>query len=757
MTELAAKNGARSAAEPDQLDQQLCALVTAVQSVAPMRPLPVLAEQILAALRSLVSFDVAVAVIGLAEGGTEPVSAGEGLDSASTAQLVQHLSNNLSLYGPGEENLPVIVSDLPAFWEQQGYSSMRELVVREGLRSGGMLPLTVEGEVMGIVFFAVRGQGEWPQSMPQLVRIFGATAALAVATATLHHETQRGANLTQQLLRISTAIHTGSDLQQIMERIVETAAKICAARCAWIEILDEEHAQFERTCTYCPDEAVAREAYLHVHDLAWNAVQREEVVHGDFPSADGHINYDTIAFPLRVDGKIVGVLIVGRPTAEPLLGVERNALQLLAAQAGVAIYNARLYRLAEQRSRRMEAAAAQAWEEEARARTLFEAAIAVTETTELSEVLSKIAGNAATTIGFERVRIYLADHDKGILHGATEAESDRTIVDISDQSYLLRSGENMLVDAALSSAPYIIYSVSETDDESPAGNGRYERLVVPLRAHETLVGVVVADNPHSKQSVSPQRTRLLRALAGMASVAIARTQLDRVREIFMSSVSHELRTPLASLQAYNELLLDEEVGPINEEQRTYLERVDRGCKGLRRIIDDLMSWSRLQAGEILIDKRRADVRQCVNAVVEALKPQATQAQVRVETRLPEEPVQLLTDPQRVEQIIMNLVDNAIKFNQPDGRVDITVSQEAQQVTVDVADTGPGIAGPLQHKIFEAFNRGAQDVSRRGAGVGLGLTMASRMAEYLGGQITLDSEPGVGSTFSLRLPRNSHDE
>ncbi len=143
--------------------------------------------------------------------------------------------------------------------------------------------------------------------------------------------------------------------------------------------------------------------------------------------------------------------------------------------------------------------------------------------------------------------------------------------------------------------------------------------------------------------------------------------------------------------------------------------------------------------------------------METLKPQAAQAQVQVEVHRPQQPVTLLTDAQRVEQIIMNLVGNAIKFNQAQGRIDLTVREEGDQVIVDVADTGPGISPPLQDRIFEAFNRGADDISRGVQGVGLGLTMASRIAGYLGGKITLDSKLGVGSTFSLHLPRNGLDK
>ena len=668
--------------------------------------------------------------------------------------MAQHLTNNLSLYRTGEENLPAIIADWEAFYREQAHESMHELFVSQELRSGAVLPLTSGGQVVGIVLFALHDPWPWPNDMNRLIQIFAIEAASAIAATAFRRQIERSSNFAQQLLKISTAIPTGGDLHQMMERIVQAVGYIYEPCCAWIEVLDAERAQFEQTYTHWHDEAIARELYVQVQDLAWSAVQQEQTVESDLPGPDGRTKYNIAAFPLRIESEIVGVLMVGRPRPGPPQGSERNALQLLAAQAAGAIHSARLYSLAEERSRRLEAAAAQAWEEEARARTLFEAATAVTETTQLPEVLNKIASNAAATIGFERVRIYLADHDKGVLCGATEAGSDRIVVDISDETYHLRSGENMLVDAALSKAPYILYPVSEKEDEGAAEETRYERLVVPLRAGGALVGIVVADNPHSQQSISPQRTRLLRALAGMASVAIDRTQVEKLRELFMSAISHELRTPLASVQAYNELVLDEEVGPLTDEQRDYLSRVDRACQRLRRVIDDLMRWSRLQSGYISINKRPTDIRECITTVVDSLNLQAAKAQVQLQVHLPEESVALLTDAQRAEQIIINLVDNAIKFNHPNGRVDVTLREEAEEVIVDVTDTGPGISPPLQEKIFEAFNRGADETSRGTDGIGLGLALASRIAQHLDGEITLDSQPGAGSTFSLRLPRDS---
>ncbi len=743
------------AAELQGISAQLVSLVTALERLEPTEKLPALAEKVLVALGHLLPYDAALSVIRIGDGGAEPITAYEGFNPQHTSELAGHLTNNLSQYKLSEQSVPTLIDDWETFYRDLGESALQELVVREGLRSGGVLPLRWGRELVGIVFFGFRDHWIGTETTQHLLQLFGIEAAIVVGTALERRQTERSSDLVQRLMDITTAISAGEDLSEVMQRIVRTASEVCSASCAWIEILDKEHAQFEQTFTHWPDRTVAEQVYVQVHDLAWSAVRQSQIVHRDLPAPESSATHNVTSIPLRIDQEIVGVLTVARPVSGPPAGTQQNILQLVTAQAAVAVHNARLRGLADQRSKRLEAAVTQAWEEEARARTLFEAATAVTETSELREVLNRIASNAATTIGFERVRIYLADHDERVLRGAVEARSDGTVIDISDQTHRLQSGENPLVDAALSTAPYIIVyadSQQEVDDDE-----RREQLFVSLRAHGTLVGTIAADNPHSKQSISPQKTRLLRALAGMASVAIDRAQTKKARELFISVISHELRTPLASLQAYTELIIDEEVGPVTEEQKVYLGRVERARKRLGRVIEDLMSWSRLQAGEISIDKRPADVRQSVTSVLETLRPQAARAQVQVKAHLPEEAVTLVTDAHRVEQILLNLVDNAIRYNQQNGRVEVTVRKGEEDVTIEVADTGPGISPSMQDKIFEAFNRGPEAIRRSTQGVGLGLAMAARMAEYLGGELTVQSEPGVGSSFFLRLPRNSSGE
>jgi len=364
-----------------------------------------------------------------------------------------------------------------------------------------------------------------------------------------------------------------------------------------------------------------------------------------------------------LDNAPVGALAMVRAAATPLGEPHTNALQFLCVLTAVLIYNERLNRRLQRRGQQVEAAATQAWEEEERARTVLNAAVAVTDSQQPSEVLEKIATSAAVEIGFDRVSIYLTDEDQSLLRGTLQATSDGGVADISDRSYSLTFGDNLLANASYSEAPYVLLGPEDGAEGATGGaEGAYPQLLVPLRTHGDLVGLLVADNHQTHAPIPPQRIRLLRSLAAMAAVALERIRVDKLRELFVSSISHELRTPLASLQATSELILDEEVGPINEDQQRYLARMDSACRHMRRILDDLTDWSHLQAGKISIRKRKVDLRQAVEYATQTLHSRADQAGVEILLKLPPDNLEVFTDPRRIEQVLINLVDNAVKFN-----------------------------------------------------------------------------------------------
>ena len=273
----------------------------------------------------------------------------------------------------------------------------------------------------------------------------------------------------------------------------------------------------------------------------------------------------------------------------------------------------------------------------------------------------------------------------------------------------------------------------------------------------TLLGVLSACSPHP---VTPRQVRLLRTLARLASLASESARSERLRSQIISSVSHELRTPLAAIRAYNELLLDGDVGPVSEEQQELLSRIETLCLQLDQLIDDLLDLSRLRAGELSVRKAPVDVAAVTEHIIDTMRPEADRVGITVRADIQEELPPLQADPDRLAQVLFNLVGNAVKYlpgsaeGAEGGRVVVrawtTGGEEGGDLVIAVEDNGPGIIPEDLDRIFDEFYRGR--AAERTKGAGLGLSIASRLTRLMGGSLKVESTPGEGSTFSLRFPQ-----
>ncbi|MDQ2933857.1 MAG: ATP-binding protein [Chloroflexota bacterium] len=239
-----------------------------------------------------------------------------------------------------------------------------------------------------------------------------------------------------------------------------------------------------------------------------------------------------------------------------------------------------------------------------------------------------------------------------------------------------------------------------------------------------------------------------RALAEQLSLTNASlARASEAKSRFLASVSHELRTPMNAILGFTDALLAGVDGPLNEEQQASLGWVQRGGRDLLGLINEILDLSKIEAGKLTVDAEPFDPRELVEAVVAQHRSLAAQKGIRFASHDVGTPAEVILDRQRVRQVLVNLIGNALKFTL-EGEVDVeTGGASESEFHVAVRDTGPGIA-PEQHEaIFEEF-RQAEGAS---PGIGLGLAISRRLARVMGGEITLESEPGRGSVFHLRLP------
>lgn len=229
------------------------------------------------------------------------------------------------------------------------------------------------------------------------------------------------------------------------------------------------------------------------------------------------------------------------------------------------------------------------------------------------------------------------------------------------------------------------------------------------------------------------------------------TELNRMKNDFISNVSHELRTPLAHMVGYIDLLSAEALGPLTGDQHSALGVLEKSYKRLAGLIDNLLFLSFDTAETLHLELGAVRLQELLSQVVEQYKPRAENEGIGLTQEVPAELPPVLADLNRVEWAIAQLVDNALKFNTHEGRVHLTAQQVNGRIEIAVADTGVGIPSERLSEIFEPFHQLDSSTTRRHAGTGIGLTLAKRIIEGHGAKLEVESLPGKGSRFAFTLP------
>jgi signal transduction histidine kinase len=267
--------------------------------------------------------------------------------------------------------------------------------------------------------------------------------------------------------------------------------------------------------------------------------------------------------------------------------------------------------------------------------------------------------------------------------------------------------------------------------------------ILPVMGEGVVVGAVVIVQDVTERVA---REEALNAALLQAEVA------SQAKSEFLASMSHELRTPLSAIVGYMDLIEGDMVGAVPPLQRTFLGRVRAAARHLISVIEEILTFSRVEAGKEPIATETVDAMAVVREVEEMFMPQALRKGIALEISVPGEPVTLRTDATKLRQILINLIGNALKFTD-EGHVSLEMSVTGDDACFVIRDTGPGIDDADLGRIFEPFTQLDQSLRRTKGGTGLGLPVSRRLAHPLGGDLRVESAPGAGSTFTLVVARN----
>lgn len=287
------------------------------------------------------------------------------------------------------------------------------------------------------------------------------------------------------------------------------------------------------------------------------------------------------------------------------------------------------------------------------------------------------------------------------------------------------------------------------------------QAIPEINSKNKLVGYVgtitdITERKHAEEELQKYRKHLEEMVEERtAELMIAKERAesaDQLKSAFLATMSHELRTPLNSIIGFTGILLQGLAGSLNNEQSKQLGMVRNSANHLLALINDVLDISKIEAGQLEVTLKRYDFRQSVEKIVSSVRPLAERKGLQLQTTISPEVRELVSDSRRVEQILINLLNNAIKFTEK-GSIHIECKIVDKTLVTSIADTGMGIRDEDLEKLFKPFSQIDTGTTRNHEGTGLGLSICKRLVDKLGGKIMVQSRFGSGSTFIVEFPMN----
>ena len=673
------------------------------------------------------------------------------------------------------QRAPVYIPDVTV---DPGYAS---IVVRSGLNSVLSVPMLRDGEPIGTITVGALPAGHFSDAQRELLGTFADQAVIAVENVRLLNELEaRNAELTDSLERQTATseilrVISGStmDAQPVFQAIVENAVRLSGARFGSVFRFDGEQMHHVAHHDY---PQVALEFSLRTfptaptRDLfAGRCILDRQVVHvpdvgedkdvrigRDFAERGGFRS--VLSVPMLHDGAPIGAITVWGGEARPFSDKQIGLLLTFADQAVIAVENARLFRELQERTGALTRSVGQLT-------ALGEVGQAVSSSLDLETVLTTIVSRAVELCRAAGGVIYEYDEAAEEFHlRATEGLPDE-YVEIAREGPV-RRGEGASGRLAIEREPVEIPDIGAPGayesrmKDALLRIGHRGLLAVPLLREGRVLGSLIVFR-RTVGGFEPEVVRLLRTFATQSALAIQNARLFRQLDVanrhkseFLASMSHELRTPLNAIIGYSEML-QEEVQDLGQDALTPdLQKINAAGKHLLELINAVLDLSKIEAGRMDLFLEAFSVPRLVEDIVGVIRPLADKNGNRLEVRCAPDVGEMRADLTKVRQALFNLLSNACKFTEA-GTVSLTVRRdmdaEPAQLVFDVADTGIGMTEAQLARLFQEFSQAETSTSRRYGGTGLGLALSRRLCRLMGGDVTVTSEQGRGSTFTIRLP------
>jgi GAF domain-containing protein/CheY-like chemotaxis protein len=649
------------------------------------------------------------------------------------------------------------------------------------------VPLLREGFPIGALTLTRSTVCPFTDKQIELLTTFADQAMIAIENVRLFDEVQARTRDLSESLQQQTATadvlkvisRSAFDLQVVLDTLVESATRLCDAKDAFIFLRDGELFHVAARYGFSPES----KEYVEQHPIAMDrgsVVGRTaiegRVVHVPDVLADPEYTHRerqrvvgyraSLGAPLLRKGKVVGVIFVARNVPQPFTTKQVELVTTFADQAVIAVENVRLFDEVQARTHELSQSVKEL-------RALGEVTQAVNSSVELETVLSTIVAKATQLSNTEAGAIYVFDDaSREFRLRATYGMDDTIIAAIGDRH--IHIGETAIGRAVEQRMPIQIPDVQ--NDLSSVLDvivraGFRALLTVPLLGPDRIVGALVVRRKEPGE-FSKNTVDLLQTFGAQSVLAIQNARLfheieEKGRQLaeasqhksqFLANMSHELRTPLNAIIGVTEMLR-EDAEALNQDLEP-LDRVLGAARHLLALINDILDLSKIEAGRMELQLEPFALAPLIDNVVKTIEPLIAKNANQVVVQCDPAIGTLHADQMRLRQALLNLLSNANKFTDH-GTVTIHAWQGQEDgrdwITMAVADTGIGMTPEQMGRLFQEFSQADASTTRKYGGTGLGLAISKRFCQMMGGDITVESNPGKGSTFTIRLPRQAQSD
>jgi len=615
------------------------------------------------------------------------------------------------------------------------------------------VPLVGNGTAIGVIALWRTAPRPFSPEQIGLVESFADQAVIAIENARLFKETE-GALARQTALSeiLQTIAASPTEQQPVLDAIVRNAVRFCGGEDAVLAMAVEGQfstrahhgpipiAQTPETTWNIDRTSVGGRALLERRVLQSADVLEDPTFTLSADRARQLGFRAVLAAPLLREGEPIGVITLRRSATGAFGMDDEELLRAFAAQAVIAIENVRLFNETKDSLEQQTAVA----------RIL---AVISRTTNELEPVFATVVDAAAELCGADQGGVYRVTaeglrlealhgpHPGGFTVGARPPMRGGPVEQTAARGRPLRF-----------------------EHETPNVAGVLSSLYVPILKDDRVLGVVALGR-RTRHGFSEREVEHVTTFADQAAIAIENVRLfneiqeksaqlevaNRHKTEFLANMSHELRTPLNAIIGFSEVLQQKMFGELNDQQTEYLGDIVSSGRHLLSLINDILDLSKIEAGRTELQLTPFSLVAALANAVTLVRERATSHGIALDLSVAPPLDTIVADERKVKQVVVNLLANAVKFTPDGGRVSVQADQLDGNVRIAVRDTGIGIAPEDQRRVFEEFQQARHQTAQSREGTGLGLTLSKRFVELHGGTLTLESEPGKGSTFTVMLP------